>query len=128
VLDEPGSSMFVIVEGRMDVSVPDSRGGQHVVGRVWPGEVFGEMSVFLGAPRKATVVAALSSVVLEISKPSIEKIILRNPALVRTFAAVIEKRLAQNQAALASPDNPGRVEGASSQTLFKRIAAFFGIS
>jgi CRP-like cAMP-binding protein len=120
--------MFVVVEGRLDVSVPDSHGGQHAVGRIWPGEVFGEMSVFLGAPRKATVVATWTTMVLEISKPTIEKMILSNPALVRSFASVIEKRLMQNEAALADPKNQGLAEESGGQTLFKRIATFFGIS
>jgi CRP-like cAMP-binding protein len=128
VVDEPGSSMFGVVEGRLDVAVPDSHGGQQAVGRIWPGEVFGEMSVFLGAPRKATVIAAWPTVVLEISKPTIEKMILSNPALVRSFAAVIEKRLMQNEAALAHPKTKGSKEESGSQTMFKRIAAFFGIS
>jgi len=127
-VDEPGSSMFVVVEGRLDVSVPDARGGQQAVGRIWPGEVFGEMSVFLGAPRKATVVATWTTMVLEISKPTIEKMILSNPALVRSFATVIEKRLMQNEAALADPKNHGPAEESGDQTLFKRIAAFFGMS
>lgn len=127
-VDEPGASMFVVVEGRLDVSVPDSHGGQQAVGRIWPGEVFGEMSVFLGAPRKATVMAVWSTVVLEISKPTIEKLILSNPGLVRSFATVIEKRLTQNEAALAHPKNKASADETGSQTMFKRIAAFFGIS
>jgi CRP-like cAMP-binding protein len=86
------------------------------------------MSVFLGAPRKATVVATWSTVVLEISKPTIERLILSNPTLVRSFAAVIEKRLMQNEAALAHPKTMGPAEESSGQTLFKRIAAFFGVS
>jgi len=128
VFDEPGSSMFVVVEGRLDVTVPDSHGGQQGVGRIWPGEVFGEMSVFLGAPRKATVIAAWPTVVLEIAKPTIEKMILSNPALVQSFAAVIEKRLMQNEAALAHPKTKAPEEESGDQTMFKRIAAFFGIS
>jgi CRP-like cAMP-binding protein len=127
-VNEPGSSMFVVMEGRLDVSVPDSHGGQQAVGRIWPGEVFGEMSVFLGAPRKATVVATWSTIVLEISKATVEKMILSNPALVRSFAAVIEKRLMQNEAALSDPKNQAPAEDSGGQTLFKRIAAFFGIS
>jgi small-conductance mechanosensitive channel/CRP-like cAMP-binding protein len=127
-VDEPGSSMFVVVEGRLDVSVPDSHGGHHSVGRIWPGEVFGEMSVFLGAPRKATVMASLATVVLEISKPTIEKIIVSNPALVNSFADVIEKRLLQNEAAIADTKDQGPAQESGGQTLFKRIAVFFGIS
>jgi CRP-like cAMP-binding protein len=128
VVDEPASSMFVVVEGRLDVAVPDSHGGQQAVGRIWPGEVFGEMSVFLGAPRKATVIAAWPTVVLEISKPTIEKMIRSNPALVRSFATVIEKRLMQNEATLAHPKTKGPKEESGDQPLFKRIAAFFGMS
>lgn len=128
VFDEPGHSMFVVVEGRLDVSVPDSHGVLQVVGRIWPGEIIGEMSVFLGAPRKATVVATWATVVLEISKPTIEKIILTNPALVRSFADVIDKRLHQIEAALSNAKPKGPEEDSSSQPLFKRIAAFFGIS
>jgi len=128
VFDEPGHSMFVVVEGRLDVSVPDSHGVLQVVGRIWPGEVLGEMSVFLGAPRKATVVATWATVVLEISKPTIEKIILTNPALVRSFADVIDKRLHQIEAALSNPRTKGPADETGSQTLFKRIGAFFGIS
>jgi hypothetical protein len=66
--------------------------------------------------------------VLEISKPTIEKMILSNPALVQSFAAVIEKRLMQNEAALAHPKTKAPEEESGDQTMFKRIAAFFGIS
>jgi CRP-like cAMP-binding protein len=127
-IDEPGSSMFVVIEGRLDVSIADQQGNSRNVGLIWPGEVFGEMSVFLGAPRKATVVASWATVVLEISKPTIEKIILSNPALVRSFASVIEKRLTQNQAALAVPTGGAGENETTAQSTFRRIAAFFGIS
>jgi CRP-like cAMP-binding protein len=127
-IDEPGSSMFVVIEGRLDVSIADQQGNSRNVGLIWPGEVFGEMSVFLGAPRKATVVASWATVVLEISKPTIEKIILSNPALVRSFASVIEKRLTQNQAALAVPTGGAGESETTAQSTFRRIAAFFGIS
>ena len=127
-IDEPGSSMFVVIEGRLDVSIADQQGNSRNVGLIWPGEVFGEMSVFLGAPRKATVVASWATVVLEISKPTIEKIILSNPALVRSFASVIEKRLTQNQAALAEPTGGTGASETTAQSTFRRIAAFFGIS
>jgi len=54
--------------------------------------------------------------------------ILSNPALVQSFAAVIEKRLMQNEAALAHPKTKAPEEESGDPTMFKRIAAFFGIS
>jgi hypothetical protein len=72
--------------------------------------------------------ASLATVVLEISKPTIEKIIVSNPTLVNSFADVIEKRLLQNEAAIADPKDKGPAQESGGQTLFKRIAVFFGIS
>ena len=63
-----GSSMFLIVEGVVQVSVENDNSDEAVVGNLTIGEVFGEMSLLTGARRAATVTAKRPTVLFEINK------------------------------------------------------------
>jgi len=55
---EAGESMFVVVEGLLEVRADLVQGGtDQAVGVVQPGEFLGEMSLLTGEPRMATVTA-----------------------------------------------------------------------
>ncbi|HEV7683908.1 MAG TPA: cyclic nucleotide-binding domain-containing protein [Pyrinomonadaceae bacterium] len=74
-----GNNFCVLVDGLLDVCMRDERSGKSLkVNEVKPGESFGEMSLFAGVPRTATVIAgappagvALESLVLEIDRPAL---------------------------------------------------------
>jgi Fe-S-cluster-containing dehydrogenase component/CRP-like cAMP-binding protein len=70
--DWGGNTLYLIVDGEVDVFVtaPDQR--QVRVARLGPGIQFGEMSVLAGMPRSATVIAAAGPAqVLEVQRPAL---------------------------------------------------------
>src|SRR5260370_27300470 len=54
---EPGSSLFVICQGTVKISVPSADGHDAVFNLIGKGDVFGEIALLDGRPRTADVVA-----------------------------------------------------------------------
>ena len=89
---ETGASMFVLVEGLLEVRADlGNGGGEQAVGQIQPGEFLGEMSLLTGEPRSATVVAVTDVVTWEITKAHMEPLLRSDPA----FAAVLARSLAE---------------------------------
>jgi CRP-like cAMP-binding protein len=86
-----GASMFALVEGKVSVSV-HAPGGERRVATLEAGDVVGEMSLFTGERRSATVTALGEVTALEITKAGLEPILAASPKLVERFATVVEQR------------------------------------
>ncbi len=56
--DDSGATMYIIAEGSVKVSVPSESGSEIILSVLGRGESFGELSLFDGHPRSATVTAA----------------------------------------------------------------------
>jgi CRP-like cAMP-binding protein len=89
-----GESMFALVEGKVQVAV-HAPGGDKTVATLEPGDVFGEMSLFTGARRSATVTASGNVAALEITKAALQPILAAAPRLVERFATLVEQRNAE---------------------------------
>ena len=96
--------MFVLESGRLRVELVTPEGTQMRVSTVLPGVMVGEIALYTGAPRTADVVAETASVVLRLSRTSIERIEEEEPelatALHRWFAATLAQRLTDRMRAL----------------------------
>jgi CRP-like cAMP-binding protein len=82
---ETGHCMYVVLEGRVAVSVQGK-----VVERVGPGGVIGEMALIDHSPRAASAVAETSCMLLPISRSDFLALIKNNPA----FGVALLKTLA----------------------------------
>lgn len=102
-----GGSMFVIVRGEVAVSLSGGDEQQHVLATLGPGDIVGEMSLFTGDRRTATVAASSNVEAVEITKASLERIFLKSPELVGRFGKVLAKRQAELRSA-AVPTEPAR--------------------
>ena len=92
---EFGGAMFVIVEGKVEVTFVDADAREQLVATLGPGDVVGEMSLFTGDRRTATVAAETNIDAIEITKSSLERVFAKAPELVDKFAAVLAKRQAE---------------------------------
>ena len=92
---EFGGAMFVIVKGEVGVNFVDIDAREQQVAKLGPGEVVGEMSLFTGDRRTATVIAVTNVDAIEITKWSLERVFAKAPELVDKFAAVLAKRQAE---------------------------------
>jgi len=95
--DEPPDDVFVLESGRLSVEMVTAEGIRMRLRSVTAGVVVGEVALYTGVPRTADVVAETRSVVLRLSKASIEQIEAEEPelaaALHRWLAGILSERL-----------------------------------
>jgi len=117
-----GGSMFVIVKGEVSVNLVDRDAREQSVAALGPGDIVGEMSLFTGDRRTATVSAISNVDAVEITKWSLERVFSKSPGLVDRFAEVLAKRQAEL-------NNLTSTQGGSSREAFIRQArnAFAGL-
>jgi NTE family protein len=75
----PGDSAYLSVSGRLRVYMTGEAGAPRMVRELGRGEVIGEMSLYTGEPRSATVVAIRDSLLARLAKPDFESLLARNP-------------------------------------------------
>jgi small-conductance mechanosensitive channel len=123
---DTGSSMFIVQEGQVAVSIHGARGETRKLAMLQPGEAFGEISLLTGEPRTATVRAFTEAVLIEITKDQIGPILESNHSLVEAFSEVMRERRQRTADVYdASKDEAEKPAGRS--VLGGRIARFFGI-
>lgn len=76
---DPGDSMFLLVEGAVEVSTADPVGRPLVLAVLNEGEFFGEVALVTGRPRTATVAARGPATVLEITREQVDSLAARHP-------------------------------------------------
>lgn len=65
---DPGTSMYVLLSGAVELTLPSDSGSEVLVALLRPGEHFGELAVLDGQPRYVTAVAAEETQVLAIAR------------------------------------------------------------
>jgi cAMP-dependent protein kinase regulator len=90
---EPGSSMFAIVEGSVEVVRTLRSGRRRTVAFLGEGDFFGEMSLLSDVPRLASVKAFERTAVLELPRERLERIVERHPSVAEALRAYHRERL-----------------------------------
>jgi small-conductance mechanosensitive channel/CRP-like cAMP-binding protein len=119
---EPGSSMFVVHNGRVRVQVNEN-GRPRTVATLSEGDFFGEMALFTGEPRTANVVALEETEVLEIGHGAMKQVFDTNPDLVESLSFIIAER----RQGLASQADSAAPASDASAGLLSAIKRFFGL-
>jgi CRP-like cAMP-binding protein len=117
---DSGASMFVVHRGSVDVRV-DSNGTPRTIKRLGEGAFFGEMALFTGEPRTASVVAAEETEVLEIGHDAMKGLFQTNPDLVEALSHTINER--REGLAANAPTADGDED--ASDGLLSKIKRFF---
>lgn len=95
--DDPGDSFFLLISGRLYATVRRRNQEEEVVGEIRRGEIVGEMSMFTGDPRSASIYAARNSEVVKFSKTAFERITSKFPSVMMRIVQVVVRRLQQSQ-------------------------------
>jgi CRP-like cAMP-binding protein len=93
---EPGEALFVVMAGQAKVT----RGGKRV-GRVLPGDFFGELSALDGGPRSASIVAETPMKVLRLFRRTLTRMIEEEPQVALTLLDGIVRRFREVSRAAA---------------------------
>lgn len=88
-----GDSAYLAISGRLRVYVAGDDGTPKMVRELGRGEVIGEMSLYTGEPRSATVVAIRDSVLVALDKPHFDALLARVPQVSVAFTRQIIGRL-----------------------------------
>lgn len=103
---ETGDSLYFVISGRLQAYVTDSQGSQQVIGEIIRGETVGEMAIFTGDPRGATIIALRDSVLVKLSKHAFEQVIAAYPAVSMNVTKLIINRLRTSQGEREVPKKP----------------------
>ncbi|MGZ8662926.1 MAG: SulP family inorganic anion transporter [Actinomycetota bacterium] len=93
--DDPPDDVFVLESGRLSVEMVTPEGTRLRLRAVRPGVVVGEIAMYTGVPRTADVVAETPSVVLRLSKESIERLEAEEPELAAALHRWLARTLAE---------------------------------
>ena len=109
---QPGDSFFVILRGRLSVSILSPEGREIVLSTLAAGEHFGEMALLDEAPRSATVTAVEKSELAVLTRDAFFDLLKGNFVLFRGLLSTFSRRLRHANATiegLASLDVKGRL-------------------
>ena len=90
---ESSDSGYLCISGRLRAYVRGEDGVQRMVREMARGEVIGEMSLYTGDPRSATVVALRNSVLVKLDKRHFDELLAISPQVSITFTRQIIRRL-----------------------------------
>jgi small-conductance mechanosensitive channel len=121
--------LYLITEGQVEVVLEGEDGQQTVVSQLAAGDIFGEMGLMTGEPRRATIVAAADTACYRLDKSSFEKVLLARPALAEDLSRVMADRLLGLETARHELDEQTRLQRLTSQQseLLQKIRHFFGL-
>jgi CRP/FNR family cyclic AMP-dependent transcriptional regulator len=121
--NDPGGTLFVVSEGRVQLSIRDDDGNTILLDTLDPGEFFGEVSLLDGGSRSATA-AALENEVLafSLSRETLLSLIRRRSDVALDMVTALGRRLRKTDESLRRRvRNPNEVLEERS-TLAERIA------
>jgi small-conductance mechanosensitive channel/CRP-like cAMP-binding protein len=122
-----GDGLFIVESGVLEVT--RDRDGDHpaIIGRLGPGEHFGETALLAGEPFGATATAITAATVFIISNADLAPMMKARPALVTEFGHIVERQrraYAEHVSTAFHSPPPGETSGA----LLQRIERFFRIT
>jgi CRP/FNR family transcriptional regulator, cyclic AMP receptor protein len=90
---EPGDSFYMILRGRVKVSLYDESGKEYVLDVIKSGEYFGELSLIDGLPRSANLISLEGSEFLTINRHDFIRLLMENPAIMVSLLKTCSNRL-----------------------------------
>jgi uncharacterized membrane protein len=108
---EPGGAMHVVLAGKVEVFLVDEDRKRVVLNELGPGEIFGELSLFDGDPRSASVRALEPTRTFLIDRADLERLFAHRPHAALEVLTVMSRRLRRTDLLLSQrvARNPNEV-------------------
>ncbi|HLS85667.1 MAG TPA: mechanosensitive ion channel family protein [Burkholderiales bacterium] len=120
--------LYIVAFGEAEAVYESPSGATRAVGTIHPGEFFGEMALFAGDARHATVIAKTDVECYRLDHASVQGLLLSRPQIAEHVSKVVGTRrakLVHTQEALAAA--PSTDAGNGEADLLGRIRRFFGL-
>jgi len=109
----PGNALFIVIEGEVRITIVSPTRKDLTLALVYPGEAFGELSLFDDEDkRSATATATMDTQLLVIFNDDFQQAIENDPAAFRSFLKVMAdtiRRMNERLKTVAMLGTPGRV-------------------
>jgi CRP-like cAMP-binding protein len=92
---DPGSTLMILVEGRVRIGVNPSEGREMLLAILEPGHLFGEMSILDGQPRSAAATAMGETLVLALERADFLATLRQFPEAALRLCKMLSERLRQ---------------------------------
>jgi small-conductance mechanosensitive channel/CRP-like cAMP-binding protein len=120
--------LYILVVGEAEVWLESPGGERRSIATIAPGNVFGEMGMMTGDPRRATVTARTDAECYRLDKAGFQDILRSRPAI----AEEISRVLAERETHLVAVSDAARADAANmrsrSATLLERMRSYFGLN
>jgi len=93
---DPGNAAYTVLSGRLRVI--DDSAGERALNEIGAGEILGEMALLSAERRAATVLAVRDSLLARLPAAAFDRLIERQPAVLRRISALLSERLRQQSA------------------------------
>jgi CRP-like cAMP-binding protein len=90
---DSGDGLYVLVEGRVRLTMLSGAGGEAIVAVLGPGECLGEMALFDGKPRSTTATAAEATTTFFVSRADFVAWVSERPAAALALLETLSLRL-----------------------------------
>jgi NTE family protein len=100
---EPGDSMYLVISGRLRAYVAGDDGTERLVREMSRGQVVGELSLYTGEPRSATVVATRDCVLVKLGQAPFRELVALSPQISMAVTRQIIHRM-QNPLPASAPE------------------------
>lgn len=116
-----GDTLYIVEDGRVEVTAPDARGGHVRLDTLGPGGVFGELGLIDGGPRSATVRALTDCSLLALPREPFHAFLRQRPDVAIDMLQVLGARLRASTATIRGLPNPNQVI-AEAATRWQRVS------
>jgi CRP-like cAMP-binding protein len=99
---ESGIGLFIILSGKVKVEKADASGRTVELAENGPGDIMGEMAVFDGAPRSASVAAAAETTCLVLASWEFNSFLKAHPEAALELLPIVVKRFRETNEALVN--------------------------
>ncbi len=118
-------AMFVVLNGQLDTVSMVEGLQDDGLGKIGPNELIGEMEIFSGKPRTASVQALTDVRLARIKKEAFENIAKAHPEFLEQIGEVVEKRLGKKQLYEVLPKLFGRLDKEMMRQIESRLEWMF---
>ena len=119
---DSGSSLYIVEDGEVEIAYGSGH-AKVVLATLFPGQYFGELSLFDGAPRSATATATKASRLIRLDRDDLVEFVHRNPAAALRIIAEMGERLRQTNELMSRQVSRNVLEEAEEKlTVGQRVA------
>ncbi|MCC7369230.1 MAG: cyclic nucleotide-binding domain-containing protein [Chloroflexi bacterium] len=100
-MGDPGSTLYIVRSGMVSVVREQPGGGEMPLAKLGPGEFFGELSIFDGHTRSATVTAVEETATVTLGRYDLVRLVSGNPQIALSLLKSLSIRLRDTDDRLA---------------------------